>query len=326
MRLGVLLLAAALVGQTAPLTKVQDRGQASIWVDRPRADPLTVKLTDTVTVVMRIEGPAPLEVEFTEKVRSTDAWRLEAVGEPKSVPIEGNLVRWEQVFKATPRLPGAQPLKLPNVQFTDKDRPETPVPVEWQLVPFQIPKRVTKVDASEARDRAGIEELPPVPVAERPWWPWLFAGVPVLAAVALLILRRRRRPAPELTPAEAALRELDEVARLPAGDAAEVKRLHTRLSDVLRRFLEKRYDLPATRRTTPEFFAALAAASPSPLEVAPRELLGRVLDGCDLAKFAGLVPAAADCRRAVGLAREFVERTGRPSLALGAGNHCPSSA
>src|SRR5439155_21659103 len=118
---------------------------------------------------------------------------------------------------------------------------------------------------------------------------------------------RRSRPAPAPSPQQVALAQLDEVARLPLRAQPDVYHFHARLSDVLRQYLELRFELPATRRTTPEFFAALGKDPPVPAE--QQALLNEILGRCDLAKFAGVVPAAQECQQVVSLARQFVERT-----------------
>jgi hypothetical protein len=295
-------------GGGGELVRVQDKGKATLWIPKPEGegDPLQVKLSQVLTIVMRVEGEAPLNVEFSEKVRSSEGWHLERVGQPTLTALaSGKRARWEQHFKATPLQPGLQPLSLPAVQITERD--ERPQDVRWTPLTLTIKTRVAKVDISEARDLAPIEELPPPVVAARPWWPWLFAALPVLAVGAWFLLGRRSRPLLESTPRDAALRQLDELAALPLATPADVDRLHTRLSDVLRCYLERRFDLPATRRTTPEFFAALTQESP--LAAEQQALLSDILGRCDLAKFAGVIPLTEECQRLVSMGRAFVEKT-----------------
>jgi hypothetical protein len=289
------------------LVRVQDKGKACLWIVKNESDPLQVKLSQVLTIVMRVEGAAPLSVEFSEKVRSSEGWHLERAG-PPTVTVLAQGARWEQVFKATPQQPGSQPLALPAVQITEKDA--TPYDVTWAPLPLTIKTRVAKVDISEARDLAPIEELPPPMSAGRVWWPWLFAGLPLVAIGAWLLLARRSRPLAEPTPHAVALQQLDELSGLPVDSPADVQRLHTRLSDVLRRYLEKRFELPATRRTTPEFFAALTEENP--LAAEQQALLSDLLGRCDLAKFAGVTPTAEACQRVVNLARDFVRSCPSP--------------
>ena len=306
----IIAAASALYAGVEPeLVRVQDKGKASLWLPRRDSDPFKVKLSQSLTIVMRVEADSPLEVQFSEKTHSTEGWQLERIGEPKITPIGGsNRVRWEQMFHATPLgEPGPQPLPLPALQFTEKN--DTPEGVTWTPLPLTIVTRVAKVDISEARDLAPIEEVPP-PLESGPhWWPWLLAGVPLLVTIVWLVQRRRSRPTAELGPAEVALRQIAELAAMNAAGPADVERFHIQLSDVFRRYLEKRFDLPATRRTTAEFFAALASAGS--LANGAQTLLSDIFQRCDVAKFAGVVPGASECQRLITMARAFVEETAK---------------
>ena len=206
MRLAFVLLLSMSFANDATLTRVQVHGKASVWLDRPANDPLSVKLSEKLTIVMRVEGDSPLDVELTAKVRSNAGWHLEAVGKPTMMPCgDGKQSRWERRFLAIPLQPGPQPLPLPALQFTEKGGPEQQV--SWEPLKLTVTTRVAKVDPSEIRDRIGIEELPPLPAAQ-PWWPWTFLALPVLVFTGLVIWRRRGRVVVEPDPAKIALEEL----------------------------------------------------------------------------------------------------------------------
>src|SRR5262249_20238867 len=85
------------------------------------------------------------------------------------------------------------------------------------------------------------------------------------------------------------------------------ERYHTLLSDVVRGYLEKRFEVLASRQTTPEFLEAMRG---SPQLTAPQQdLLREFLRRCDLAKFARANPSPEECRAAAAMARDFVEQT-----------------
>jgi hypothetical protein len=289
-----------------PEVKVQEKGQATVWLDRPVDNAFSVKLSEKLTIFMRVEGESPLEVELTEKVRSAAGWHLEARGKATMTALDGGKsARWQQVIVATPAEPGAHPLQLPALQFTANGGEEQKV--TWDPLKLEIKTRVAKMDVTEARDRTGIEDLPPPPAA-RLWWPWLLCVVPLPAIVAVLAWRRRRgRPAHESPPRSAALRELEELGQLPAQSADDMKLLFTSLSDVLRRYVEKSFRLPATRWTTAEFLIALEKAWPQ--DGVHQKMVTEILQTCDLAKFAEIIPAQAESHQLLAAARQFIEKT-----------------
>jgi hypothetical protein len=310
MRLALVLLLVLASADGATLTRVQEQGRASVWLDRTASDPLSVKFSEKLTIFMRVEGEPPLEVELTEKVRSNAGWHLEAIGKPTMAPLgDGKHSRWEHRFLAIPLQPGPQPLPLPALQFTEKGGPEQQV--SWEPLKLTVTTRVTKVDPSEIRDRSGIEELPPLP-APRPWWPWAFLALPLLVFTGLVIWRRRGRVAVDPDPGKIALEELKALGNVSPSSADDVKRFYAGLAEVLRRFLEKRYRLPATCWTTPELIKVC------PLDAAQQKMLEDMMEQCDLAKFADLVPAPEGCQQAIAAAGDFVQAvsgTASPSKA-----------
>lgn len=156
------------------------------------------------------------------------------------------------------------------------------------------------------RDITGIEELPPLPPTP-PWPTWLVlavAGSTLLLLATWIVRRFLRRPALPLPPDRWALVELDRLEALTLFEVSATEHFHTLLSDVVRRYVELRFDLHASRQTTAEF---LELARRSPRVALPQQkLLGELFARCDLAKFAPVTPSQEDCRRVTEMARELV--------------------
>jgi hypothetical protein len=113
-----------------------------------------------------------------------------------------------------------------------------------------------------------------------------------------------------LPPHELALQRLDAIrAQTPKLGATAFA---VAASDVIRGYLEVRFNVTATRRTTEEFLADLLQSPVSTL-VEQRDLLQEFLRHCDYAKFAG---AAGELESVEGLylnARRFVTATAPPA-------------
>jgi hypothetical protein len=137
--------------------------------------------------------------------------------------------------------------------------------------------------------------------------PWLLAGF-IAVAVALLVLggvklvrARRSRP---LSPYQAAMLRLREVARTAAQQSAD--RLAEQLSGALRAYIEQRFGLRASHRTSEDFLAELYRTEHAKL-AAFRPELERFLGACDLAKFAGRRLSDDQCVMLCADALRFVE-------------------
>lgn len=165
------------------------------------------------------------------------------------------------------------------------------------------------VDLVSLRDITGIETVPSAPL---PRWPAVLAvALASLAAlgVAGWKLSRRRASSPALPPDLWALKELERVEALRLAELGKVEQFHTLVADVIRCYLEVRFNLRAPRQTTREFLTALHGSGilPDGEQTPLRELLER----CDLAKFAQAESTVDECRAVLASAREFVQNTMR---------------
>lgn len=137
---------------------------------------------------------------------------------------------------------------------------------------------------------AELRDIKPPLAARGPLWPWLLAAA-ALAAAAWLLSRRKpsaarptaaepvdERPAEAI--AEAALADLEASGLWAQGLHKE----HAlRLTEILRRYLEARFPLPATRLTTSELHRGLRTLE---LDRAVVALFKSLFDRADLVKFA----------------------------------------
>jgi LPS O-antigen subunit length determinant protein (WzzB/FepE family) len=162
-------------------------------------------------------------------------------------------------------------------------------------------------------DIRDIKGLVPIPHG---WW-LLWALLAVAVAVALwLYLRKRAKPEtavvePPLTPYEQAIQALQQLLDENLIERGEVDAFYTRLSDIVRQYLEDRFHLRAPERTTEEFLYEVARDNTLMQE--HKDLLGRFLRESDLVKFARFQPEQTDMRRAFEAARKFIEDT-RPAV------------
>jgi hypothetical protein len=142
-------------------------------------------------------------------------------------------------------------------------------------------------------------------------WPAVLAGAALLALSgygAWRWQRWRRRPR-ALLPFEAALQQLDNIRTLmqpPSGREFSIA-----VSDIVRRYIEHRFHVTATHRTTEEFLRDLLASS-NPSLARHRGLLSEFLHQCDLAKFAGMTLSTPSMESLHQSARAFVVETAKP--------------
>jgi hypothetical protein len=282
-----------------PLVLVQQHGKASLWVQKRRRHPLTLGLSESLTVVVRVDADEPVEVEELQALPKSDALWVQVIYQP---PAGTETRHWHKVYRILPLKPETHELRLPALRYGGEGGDM----VMWEPLTARVTTRVAKVDPSEARDITPPEELPVPPTAATasPAWPWLLAAAPLVLLAAAWLLRRRARRLPTATPRDIVVRHLDELQRQAVADPDDARRWHLRLSDLLRWYLEKQLHLPATRQTTAEFFRALELDGKVPPE--QEAGLNAILSQCDLVKFAGVVPPREDWQKLVEKAKEFV--------------------
>jgi hypothetical protein len=142
-------------------------------------------------------------------------------------------------------------------------------------------------------------------------------GVPAVLALAAVVTlgvayvvwhrRRRRVQHQTLTLTEQTLQRLDSTRPLMRHDTA--REFGIAASELIRDYIEKRFDVAATQRTTEEFLQTLLQDSNDAL-ARHRSLLGEFLQQCDFIKFAGDSLAVTDMESLFQSARRFVLETG----------------
>jgi len=108
---------------------------------------------------------------------------------------------------------------------------------------------------------------------------------------------------------EVALAELVQLRKLMNKENAAIYAV--KLSDVLRNYIENRFQIPSSRQTSREFFQSL---SHNPIDTAMlfaqhTESLKQCLSQCDMAKFAKSVPTGQDMEQMENAVQLFIEGT-----------------
>ena len=141
--------------------------------------------------------------------------------------------------------------------------------------------------------------------------PWVHRLLLTLVVLAVLggiwwALRRRARKQAEFRESAAARAR----ARLSEAWAwvDQPERFCTRLSEVVRVYLEERFGLKAPDQTTEEFLASLPQSSE--LEPGLKPMLEEFLTQCDWVKFAQGDPGRIECERLHQMASRLVDETG----------------
>jgi hypothetical protein len=288
----------------------QKQGNASLRIEANRIadDRVEIRLSDEIHLTVSMEGDAGLEVQAPDALVTSPDWQVISVSAPQKAVLEGSRIRWQERFRLSPLKPGDLSVTVAPLRFRLNSAAERWEDVVWRPVPAHVRTEIYQADLSELRDVPPPEEVPPAPsLATAFIWAALAVVFLLVVSITWMLLRRRGWRKPPLTPAAWALAEMERIP-FPAEfteDGAE--QFYRRLSDVLRRYLELRYHLPAPEQTTAEFLEEMRRAPQ--LQPEQQVVLRDFLERSDLVKFARAQPSLQECRTTAAVARAFVEQT-----------------
>lgn len=156
----------------------------------------------------------------------------------------------------------------------------------------------------------------PITIAEAA--PYIGGGLLLLALIAFAVYYISRRsanrplffkPKPKEPAHIVALRALDKLKSEQLWQQGRVKEFHTRISEIIRVYIEDRYSVQAMEETSAEILRDFKRNS-----LCPKDLLDdlrEVFYTSDLVKFAKLVPPPDENEACFHLAQQFVEKTKR---------------
>ena len=281
---------------------------------RPYADvavtPTSITLGDPVTVAVTIEHPPDTRLIWPDPVE-LGPFEILVMTVTEPVVDNDHLVSTAELTVTTFEL---GELTLPSIAVEVVSDDETNAPLSLSTDPAVI--AVMSVGRDEGGDIRDIKGPLTIPFRLVTLVPWAVGLLIVGGAVYWLLRRFYFRPptavatsAPPPPPRPAAELAYESLLALELSGLltrGEVKTYHIRLSDIMRVYVEGRFNVQAMEMTTGEVLAGLRTTGTG------SEVVGRfrqLLDRCDLVKFAKHRPARTDCHDLVGLGRGLVDVT-----------------
>lgn len=288
-----------------------------------------IQLTTEQDAYARIEiiapagtvSAAPNLVEIIEQTPLRYDIRTSKIAQRSAAPTSDERLQWSALFRLSPVLGGE--FELPAVVLPLDE--ETLAQCEDDggaraTEPISLNVALAEEAALSEEELARIETLDPkeleAPVSVSAWI--TAAAALVIVAAGLILLRRRRTAAalaaePPIPAHEWATAALDALRAEKLPERGELQKFHYSLSDIVREYIERRFDISAPEMTTEEFLAA--STRDLRFDRAHTRVLSSFLQACDLVKYAKQLPAVDECYEALKTAARFVEAT-RPREAI----------
>jgi len=272
-----------------------------------------------IRIVLEVTAPESSQVSMPDSRVEPGGLNLVTRDVDPDKPLGGGRTLRREVFVVEPYLPGGYaigPLKVTCRPAGDD--PAELFTVETDPVDIEVASLLPSGD--------GLPEIMDIaPLAELPSEQWSTRHQAALAAAVLAaaclagylrrrLKRRGARPAAAPRPAgEIACDELDRLLAERLVETGRINEFYTRLSDILRRYVERRFGFHTLVQTTEQFLADVTRDAD--FDAGHKVVLREFLSHCDLVKFAGRIPPSDTISDSVGTCRRFIDESRHPRLA-----------
>ncbi len=282
-------------------------GQSPVQLDS-RVDPAQVTVGDLIRLTLTVTADPGVEVDLPEP--GPDMGEFEVLGHEVAGPVEDDGHRiWTVVYTLALYKTGS--FEIPPVAVSYRGEGVQAGSVRTQ----EHSVRVESTLSDDSKDILDIKGPLEIPRSLWSLWPW-FAAALGLAALIFLYLRRKGGEAPSavsrkprLSPYDEAYRALRRLRDSGLLEEGQLKPYFTRLSEIIRRYLERRYLIQAMESTTTQLLDQLRKMS---LALDELKLFRDFFPCCDLVKFAKYAPPVPEQERVTELAFRILEVT-RPT-------------
>ena len=288
------------------IDKKYERGPLTAHV-RVDKDSMTIAQTCLLELQAIIDGDYQVQMPTVNEVLQHFGivdWRN--VGD--RLDANDNIVRTYQ-YRLEPFLSGEYELPSFKFIFNDVNDPNKTYVLETDPIEIEVTSLL-----GEDREKlviADIEDVVEVRSEASLVWIWIIAGVIILAATGGWFFLKKKhgvslirifKPAHEI-----AYERLRKLVERDLIKSEQIKEFYEEVSNILRHYIEDRFDLRAPERTTEEFLVELQSSDA--LGESDKKDLGEFLGHCDLVKFAKHRPGTEQIQQTFDLVKNFIEKT-----------------
>lgn len=290
---------------------------------RLQADKDTLSIAESLVLSLEVEVEEGFEAELPGFGEKLGEFGIKDYREdPPKLTSENKLLS-RKTYTLEPFLSGEYTIESMSVRFRKKSEglgaaeksPGQAPAFDDEIATEPVTIKVTSLLEKDQKELALNPIRGPVSLPSGPLPLALVVGFVVVAlagAAAFFLFRRRkggsrRQEAPPIPPHELAYAQLQEILDQKLIERGLVKLFFSRISDVLRAYIENRFGIHAPKQTTEEFFAGLSRHAPFSTE--QKGLLLEFLQDCDLVKFAEHRPSQEQVLGALSSCRAFIGAT-----------------
>lgn len=269
-------------------------------------DKTTARVADPIRLMLEVDAPKGARIELPVKTGRLGEFEVRRNDRMSDIPSahQGDGRSW--ILRLTLESIKTGTLTVPpmEIHYTTDAKSMDFKTLSTKPITVQITSVLEhRADPTKFRDIKRAVDIPVPAEASRTWVAWACGGAAgaVALALALLVVKRRRRG---ISPAAWALASIEELERVDVKRTAGADAVFNEVVDVVREYFELEFQVPAMERTTREFLAEAANEVGLP-EVASKRLAW-LASVADEIKFARLGVGEEHLRHAFAQAKAFV--------------------
>lgn len=274
-------------------------------------DTSMIMIGKQVTLSLELKKPLSAAVQWPVIPDSLGSVEVVSKSGVDTLSADANSVTLHQAIRVTAFDSGF--FVIPPVNFYSGNPTDTAVLASTN--PVLLTVQIMAVDTTKAiKDIRDVRE---VPFDWRDYLPYII-GIIILIHLILIgiyiymrVVKRKKFPAlfnkvPVIPPHETALAALKELDNGKHWQNGQYKFYHASISDIIRTYIEARWNIPAMEQTTDEILSSTLIQM---IDEPVKQHLVFILRIADLAKFAKLQPLAHENEQSMRNATEFVKST-----------------
>ncbi len=291
-------------------TKTIERGPMSVTIV---LDSDHVTIAETLSVRLLATSADGYKVRFPELDSPENAIEdlelLETFRFDDKLDENNNVISTIR-YRFEPFVTGNLQLPPMSVVFYAPDDSEKKIEIVTEPVDIQIDS-VLNLPPDAQPQIADIEDVMTLPVDPTLIWVAIAVIIIAIAIIAYLLWKKKNAPVEVVrifkSAHQLAFEKLHELLALNLLSQGKIKLFYIGISNVLRYYIEHRFNINAPDQTTEEFLAELTSANT--LSMGDKDRLAEFMHHCDLVKFAKHDPSSEDNDKTIRIVKDFIDKT-----------------
>ncbi len=263
---------------------------------------------DYINYTIEVRSPEELQIQtpaVTDSVKNLELIKLEKPAKLKDEST--NVTRFSYVFSFY----DSSEITIPAIPVKYKTKADS---VYKSSLTNPVTFAVHTVKVNHQEDIKDVKEPITIPIDWKFWIIFTLIFL-VLLAITLYLYRRYKlkklqqpvvKKVVKIPIHVTALAQLDNLEREKLWQNGKVKEYHSRITEIIRDYFEKRFELPALELTTSESILQLEQVSEARNVV---QITGEFLNNADLVKFAKYIPLDSINQEMMKQAKEIIQKT-----------------